>query len=589
MWRKNVSGRRQVISRWPESVVVDDGCWVRAEMAENHTPGTFSDPQELPVAGFSYGVEKQDAHGNVVRVLVRAQAGPRVALQPTSPVAVVPATPLFSVVVPVYGRHELLAECLAGIAGSPHPPLEVVVVDDKPDDPVPPQADGVRVVRNQSTLGFAGACNAGARAAAGEWVVFLNSDTVPRGDWLVSMLDTGKRMMAGIVGARMLYPRSWKTQHAGMFPDGRLYKHKRKNLPKDHPEVSRDAHLHAVSGACMMVSRRAWGLLGGFDESFGRGYFEDVDLCLRWLGMGGRVAYCGSTEVLHHESASQGKGTAAWRSRLAAASKVFRKLWPPQRLEKVTRRYPWAPRVDVVVAVHNAARQASDCLDSIAERTPEWIDWRVLVVDDASDGFTREMLLRKCRADPRFRYMRNEQNRGYLPSIERGTWMSDSKWLCYVNSDVVVTDGWLARMLSAAEADERVKVVNPLTNRAAHVSVPIPPGSNYVDAHERIARSPGRGSFDVVTPVGFCMLVERNALAECGGWDVAYYGRGYGEECDLFMRMCDRGYRSVVVNNCYVLHEGGATFSQFGSQQAQEKEGYNRFMSRWGADRKSVV
>ena len=104
--------------------------------------------------------------------------------------------------------------------------------------------------------------------------------------------------------------------------------------------------------------------------------------------------------------------------------------------------------------------------------------------------------------------------------------------------------------------------------------------------NERLSKAPKREVWDVASPIGYCMLVERAALEECGGWDVAYYGRGYGEECDLWMRMLQRGYRCVVTDDCYVLHEGGATFSQFGPQQVQERAGYEKFMARWAQQAK---
>ena len=579
-WRRNVSAKKQIIYAWPDNFEVEPGEWIRADLVSQLGQDVFSKEEDLENESFSFLVERRDPHGNVIKVLEDVIPSSGQAVQTAQ------GTPAFSVVIPVYGMHEYLRVCLHELAKTVPPGTEVVVVNDKPGEPIDWLPDGVMLVEPGTTCGFAGACNRGFEETTGRQVVFLNSDTVPRGDWLRQMRTTGRRMMAGVVGARLLYPQSEKTQHAGMFydPDEGVFTHMHKNLPKE--AMDQDEHLQAVSGACLMVDRVLFDKLGGFSTEYGRGYFEDVDLCLRAIQLGDRVAYCGSTEVLHHESISMGdKSRQEWLDQLDQAADVFRDKWPLERIEMVTHEYPAerTPRVDIVVAVHNALRQTMNCLESVLARTPDWIDWQVWVVDDYSDKFTRDTLVEFCRSNDRLRYIRNEKNLGYLPSIQKATEQSDAPWIVYLNSDVIVTDGWLAKMLNAAESDQKVAMVNPYTNNAANLSTPMPPGCGYLETDRRVDEHSELRRFDIVTPVGFCLLVEREALEECGGWDVEYYGRGYGEETDLFMRMTEAGYRSVMADDCYVLHEGGGTFSQFGDKKQFEQEGYRRFMSRWSA------
>ncbi|MFU8833432.1 MAG: glycosyltransferase, partial [Wenzhouxiangella sp.] len=68
------------------------------------------------------------------------------------------------------------------------------------------------------------------------------------------------------------------------------------------------------------------------------------------------------------------------------------------------------------------------------------------------------------------------------------------------------------------------------------------------------------GCPDVVTGVGFCMLLRKSALDEVGLFDEAY-GRGYCEESDLCMRLVRAGWRTVVADNVYVYHRGNASFA----------------------------
>jgi len=574
VWRRNVSTKVQIVHSWPDNYEVDIGDWIRADLVANIPEfSTFS--EEVDLESFSFQVERRDIHGNVVRILQDVIPSSGQNIKATD------GRPQYSIIIPVYGKHEYLRMCLDGLTKTAPAGTEVVVVDDKPDEPVQHLPEYVKVVRNPQTLGFAGACNAGAGEANGRQLVFLNSDTVPRGDWLQQMRTTARRMMAGVVGARLLYPQSEKSQHAGMYlsrKDG-VFNHEHKNLHKD--QVGNDKHLHAVSGACMMVERRAWEKLSGFSTEYGKGYFEDVDLCLRWIEMGGRVAYCGSTDLLHYESMSMSQSKQKWLKQLGLAADVFRKKWPLDRIDRTVVNSPDLPRVDIVVPIHNALRQAVNCLNSVIERTPDWIDWTVWVVDDASDEFTQEVLLDMCRTYKRFKYVRNDTNQGYLPSIQKVTKASDAPWLVYLNSDVIVTDGWLAKMLNAAESDSKIAMVNPYTNNAANLSTAMPPGCSYLETNERVDRCSEQRRMNIVTPVGFCILINRNALEACGGWDVEYYGRGYGEETDLFMRFTEAGFRSVMADDCYVLHEGGGTFWQFGEKQQFENAGYQKFMARW--------
>ena len=234
-----------------------------------------------------------------------------------------------SVIVPVHGNAALTRRCLDALLAGLAADCEAIVVDDASPDSTPELLRGygerLRVVSLDENQGFAAACNAGAAAARGEALVFLNNDTEPRPGWLETLLSYAKRHpQADVVGAKLVFP-TGAVQHAGVVigQDGfahNLYA----GLPEDRPEVNRSRRLQAVTGACMLVRRAAFEALGGFD----RGYLnslEDVDLCLRIGVRGGEVHYCHEAVVVHLESASRGRGerfeqsVALWRQRWRGA------------------------------------------------------------------------------------------------------------------------------------------------------------------------------------------------------------------------------------------------------------------------------
>jgi glycosyltransferase involved in cell wall biosynthesis len=96
-----------------------------------------------------------------------------------------------SVIVPAFNEGAAIGVVVAALkAGAPW--HEVIVVDDGSSDstpePLAAYADRIRAVRHDQNSGFAGACNDGAAAASGEWLVFLNNDTIPQPGWLDALL-----------------------------------------------------------------------------------------------------------------------------------------------------------------------------------------------------------------------------------------------------------------------------------------------------------------------------------------------------------------------------------------------------------------
>ena len=121
------------------------------------------------------------------------------------------SAPRVSVIIPVYNKFAWTAACLRSLAEQAGPvPFEVIVVDDGSTDATAERLaaiDGVRSVRNARNLGFVGSCNAGAAVARGEFVFFLNNDTVVTPGWLETLVECfAQEPEAGLVGSRLVYP-----------------------------------------------------------------------------------------------------------------------------------------------------------------------------------------------------------------------------------------------------------------------------------------------------------------------------------------------------------------------------------------------
>lgn len=235
-------------------------------------------------------------------------------------------------------------------------------------------------------------------------------------------------------------------------------------------------------------------------------------------------------------------------------------------------------RCDIVVPVHGSLDATDDCLRSVLRYTGD-VPFRLLVVDDASDAFVARALDDLAREDARVTVLRNVENLGYLRSVNRGLSVSAAPFVCLLNSDTLVTPGWLGRMIRCAESDPRIAVVNPVSNAAIDVTVQTAPGLDVFTMAERVAACSRRDYPDVVTAVGFCFLLTCAAIERFGGFDEVY-GHGYCEESDYCMRVTGAGLRTVVADDAFVYHRGGASFGP--SARARYLANREVFDRRWG-------
>jgi GT2 family glycosyltransferase len=222
-----------------------------------------------------------------------------------------------SIVIPFRDRVELLRNCVTSLRGSTYQDYEIVLVDNGSREPRTQRylwrlagRRAVKVVDGPGPFNFSRLCNAGARQAGGDFVLFLNNDTeVLSRDWLEQLLALGQRPEVGVVGATLLYP-DRTIQHAGVFPrrDG-MWTHRYRGLPADHPgdqgELRRVRSVPAVTAACLLIRRERFLQLGGFDERLPL-TFSDVDLCLRVRQSGLLVVVTPGARLLHFESLSRG-------------------------------------------------------------------------------------------------------------------------------------------------------------------------------------------------------------------------------------------------------------------------------------------
>jgi O-antigen biosynthesis protein len=229
-------------------------------------------------------------------------------------------TPKVSILIPTRDRPELLERCIDGVLNrTDYPGLEVIVIDNDSREERTREILSkypVRILSHSGEFNWAAMNNAGAKAATGEVLLFLNNDTdVIDGGWLRELAAHAVRPEVGAAGAKLLFA-DGTVQHAGIWlgPGGRVRHFLRLSDRGDEGylgQLSTTRDLSAVTGACLMIRRELFLELEGFDESFPVSY-NDIDLCLRLIKRGYRIVWTPHAELLHLESASRGSSDWRW-------------------------------------------------------------------------------------------------------------------------------------------------------------------------------------------------------------------------------------------------------------------------------------
>lgn len=227
--------------------------------------------------------------------------------------------------------------------------LEILVQDDaSPDldltEIVGPPAS---VARNETNLGFAGNCNAGAARAHGDILLFLNQDTVARPGWFEPLMAAFDNQAVGVVGPKLVFadPAGGKalTQRrkdakeeqkqeqkedliqscGGLYGGNRGPFHRWIGWRSDDWRVNVPERVSWTTGAALAIRRELFVAAGGFDPGYVKGYFEDVDLCERAKSLGAQVWYEPRAVFEHRVGSTGGVPAEVFR----ANSRRFHARW----------------------------------------------------------------------------------------------------------------------------------------------------------------------------------------------------------------------------------------------------------------------
>lgn len=476
-----------------------------------------------------------------------------------------------SIIIPLYNQAAYTKQCLETLIASTPSDYEVVLVDNASSDDTSEllrSLEGdVHIIRNAENLGFARACNQGAAVAQGEYLLFLNNDTVLLPGWLdplTTLLD--QETDVAVVGPKLLLPNG-TIQHAGVeLVENRLNGisltplHRFYGFSGDYPAANVREDCKVVTGAAMLVRKGAFEAVGGFEESYWNGY-EDVDLCFKMLQHGWRVVYEPKSCLIHFGSVSGEERFRKKDENLAfLLNRWTGRIAPDFVLTEQEQKVPCHTRASIVIVTYNSQATLEACVMSALSTMRE--NDEIVLVDNASRDDSPQLIKALAERDSRIRYQLSPENVGFSAGTNLGIRQAKGKHIVLLNPDTVAYGGWLEQLVLLGNHPD-VGAVGPTSDYVAGLQkwqfhAQLPANASTSQIAETLQETQSGQSVETKLLIGFCMLIPRRILDEFGLLDEELFLGN--DDLDFSWRMQLADKQLLVAKGAFVHHVGQVSF-----------------------------
>lgn len=368
--------------------------------------------------------------------------------------------PKISIVIPVYNALSMTKSCLASVYRETQDiDFEIILIDNASKDGTDrwlkekqEEYSNLRVFRTQENIGFGPAVNKGFQHSVGEFVVILNNDTLVSHGWLNKLLDTMETDRAiGII--------SPVTNYVGEGPQ----------IDKDAQELPADIYLinqHAKNIIkrnkvfyeenrlvffCVLIRREVIDLIGGLDEGYEKGNFEDDDYCLRTRIVGYKLAIAKNSFVYHHGTVTFKKNKIShtqWmetnrRRFYKKAGRIATTLSPQSRSAYSAEE----KMLSVIVRTKNRPFLLERTLTSLANQTRK--DFEVVLINDGGEDVAS--LISLFAPFFHINYIHHRVSIGRTAAVNSGLEQAQGKWIAYLDDDDILYSWHFESLLQRAK------------------------------------------------------------------------------------------------------------------------------------------
>jgi len=225
--------------------------------------------------------------------------------------------------------------------------------------------------------------------------------------------------------------------------------------------------------------------------------------------------------------------------------------------------------VSVILPIYRDVEMTKRCILAAIPEVLAISSSKLIAINDASPDADMQAMLEGLAAQwpGKFFLLKNESNLGFVQTVNRGLAYFSQHDVVLLNSDVIVPNDWLSRLVDEAYSRKNIGIVTPFSNNATICSFPqflqenLQPFNLDVNSIDAVFRNTKLPCVVSPTGVGFCMYIRRACLEDVGYLEHEKFGRGYGEENNLCQRALKNGWENIISPNIYAYHEGGVSFS----------------------------
>ena len=232
---------------------------------------------------------------------------------------------------------------------------------------------------------------------------------------------------------------------------------------------------------------------------------------------------------------------------------------------------------DIILLSYESPGLLKKCVESIFKHTRTTV--RLIIVDNASKDPEVARYLHSLESTENVAVQKlfNDENLGFAAGMNIGMKISEAPYLCLLNNDCEVTDGWLLEMMLVASSSSEIGIVNPQSNTFGSV----PRENSSIYDHAVFLQKNSEKYVEMGHAIGFACLVKREVIDRIGYFDEIYAGVCY-EDSDFSLRAKDAGFVSVIAEGAYVFHLEQASRKNLLGKKQIYAANKKTFEDRWG-------
>lgn len=231
--------------------------------------------------------------------------------------------------------------------------------------------------------------------------------------------------------------------------------------------------------------------------------------------------------------------------------------------------------VSIVILNYNGEDILSSCVASVVDNTD--VPFEIILVDNNSTDNSRnqivqmESLQKEIKSDyfRRIKTVLLNENIGFAAGNNKGFEVATGKYICILNNDIVVPEGWLSPMVSFLKKEKSYGAVGPRSNYSGGYQLVRPDTDEKLDFNDfddffnymEKFKDPNKQFLRVSVLMGWCILLSRELCNKIGGFD-ENFGLGWWEDNDLSTKIIAEGLDLAVAHNVILYHKGGHTFKK---------------------------